>query len=85
MVYSATQSDKTLKNSTLIFNRVFENQSNLVRKLIIQSTKGTIFFPKTDIIQEFFENNKDVFMDRKGRVYKRWSTGRYEKVGIENH
>ncbi len=58
---------------------------NLVRKLIIQSTKGTVFFPKTDIIQEFFENNKDVFMDRKGRVYKRWSTGRYEKVGIENH
>lgn len=58
---------------------------NLIRKLIIQSTKMTAFSPEADIIQEFFENNKDIFMDRKGRVYNRWSTGRHEKTRIENH
>jgi len=61
---------------------------NLIRKLILQSTQETAFSPKTDIIQEFFENNKDVLIDRKGRVYTRWSTGRYgksERENIETH
>jgi hypothetical protein len=57
---------------------------NLIRKLIVQSTAETAFPPKTDIIQEFFENNKDVLIDRKGRVYTRWSPGRYGKVESEN-
>jgi len=57
---------------------------NLIRKLIMQSTKETAFSPETDIIQEFFENNKDILIDRKGRVYTKWSTGRYGKTEIDN-
>jgi len=57
---------------------------NMIRKLITQSTKETTFSPKTDLIQEFFENNKNILIDRKGRVYTRWSSGRYGKVESEN-
>ncbi|MFH0735727.1 MAG: IS4 family transposase, partial [bacterium] len=32
---------------------------NLIRKLIVQSTKETAFSPERDIIQEFFEGNKE--------------------------
>ena len=53
---------------------------NLIRKLILQSTKETAFSPETDIIQEFFESNKDILIDRKGRVYKNWSPGRHGKT-----
>ena len=53
---------------------------NLIRKLILQSTKETAFSPETDIIQEFFESNKDILIDRKGRVYTKWSPGRYGKT-----
>jgi hypothetical protein len=61
---------------------------NLIRKLITQSTLETAFSPETDIIQEFLENNKDILMDRKGRIYTRWSSGRYgssEKQDIVPH
>lgn len=57
---------------------------NLIRKIIAQSTEGTAFSPKRDIIQEFFESNKELYIDRKGRVYKRWSSGRYGKTEKEN-
>ena len=53
---------------------------NLIRKLMVQSTQRTAFSPETDIIQEFFESNKGVLMDRKGRVYTKWSSGRYGKT-----
>ena len=53
---------------------------NLIRKLILQSTKETAFSPETDIIQEFFESNKDILIDRKGRVYTKWSPGRHGKT-----
>jgi hypothetical protein len=53
---------------------------NLIRKVIMQSTEKTAFSPERDIIQEFFENNKDILIDRKGRVYTRWSPGRYGKT-----
>jgi len=57
---------------------------NLIREIIAQSIKGTAFPPKGDIIQEFFENNKELYIDIKGRVYNRWSSGRYGKVKEEN-
>lgn len=57
---------------------------NLIRTIIVQSTEGTAFSPKGDIIQEFFEGNKELYIDRKGRVYKRWSSGRYGKTEKEN-
>jgi len=53
---------------------------NLIRTLMVQSTLGTAFSPKTDLIQEFFESNNDVLMDSRGRVYTRWSPGRYGKA-----
>lgn len=53
---------------------------NLIKKIIIQSTKGTAFSPETNIIQKFFESNKKLFIDSKGRIYNRWSTGRYGKA-----
>jgi hypothetical protein len=53
---------------------------NLIRTLMVQSTLGTAFSPKTDIIQEFFESNNGVLMDSRGRVYTRWSPGRYGKA-----
>jgi hypothetical protein len=56
---------------------------NLVKTLIMQSTKETAFSPETDSIQEFFENNKDILIDRKGRVYTRWSPGRHGKTKSE--
>jgi hypothetical protein len=57
---------------------------NLIRTIIAQSAKGTDFSPQGDIIQEFFEDNKDLYIDIRGRVYNRWSTGRYGKVEKEN-
>jgi hypothetical protein len=57
---------------------------NLIREIIAQSTEGTAFSPKKDIIQEFFESNKELYIDRKGRIYKRWSSGRYGKIEKEN-
>ena len=53
---------------------------NLIKKIIMQSTEGTAFSPKSDIIQRFFESNKKLFIDSKGRVYNRWSSGRYGKT-----
>ncbi len=58
---------------------------NLIKKVIMQSTEKTAFSPERDIIQEFFENNKDIRIDRKGRVYTRWSPGRYGKTENRNH
>ncbi len=57
---------------------------NLIRKIIAQSTEGTAFSPERNIIQEFFEGNKELYIDRKGRVYKRWSSGRYGETEKEN-
>ena len=34
------------------------------------------FFPKEDFIQKFYTLNKDILIDKKGRIYSRWSTGR---------
>ena len=57
---------------------------NLIRKIIMQSVEETAFSPERDLIQEFLENNKELYIDRKGRIYNRWSTGRHAKVEIEN-
>lgn len=49
---------------------------NLIRKIIYASIKDLPFFPKEDFIHKFYTLNKDIFIDKKGRVYNRWSTGR---------
>lgn len=49
---------------------------NLLRKIIYASIKDLPFSPKEDIIQKMYSLNKDILIDKKGRVYNQWSTGR---------
>jgi IS4 transposase len=49
---------------------------NLIRRIIYASTKDLPFSPKEDFIYQFYTLNQDILIDKKGRVYNRWSTGR---------
>ena len=49
---------------------------NLIRKTIYASTKSLPFSPSEDFIHKFYTLNKDFLVDKTGRVYNRWSTGR---------
>jgi hypothetical protein len=49
---------------------------NLIRKIIYASIKDLPFSPKEDFIFKFYTLNQDLLIDKKGRVYSRWSTGR---------
>lgn len=49
---------------------------NLIRKMIYTSIKDMPFSPEEDFIYRFYTLNQDILVDKKGRVYKRWSTGR---------
>lgn len=57
---------------------------NMMRKIIAKSVDKTDFSPKKDIIQEFFEANKTILIDKKGRIYNRWSPGRYGQTTQSN-
>jgi hypothetical protein len=56
---------------------------NLIRKMIYASIKDLLFFPEEDFIYKFYTLNTDIFIDKKRRVYKRWSTGR-KRIGRIN-
>lgn len=49
---------------------------NIIRNIIYASLENLPFSPKEDFIYEFYTLNKDILIDKKGRIYKRWSTGR---------
>lgn len=49
---------------------------NLLRKIIYASIKDLPFSPKEDFIQKYHTLNKNILIDKKSRVYNRWSTGR---------
>ena len=49
---------------------------NLIRKIIYASIENLPFFPKEDFIHQFYTFNQDILIDKKGRVYNRWSSGR---------
>lgn len=49
---------------------------NLIRKIIYASIKDLPFSPKEDFIHQFYTINQDILIDKKGRIYNRWSTGR---------
>ena len=49
---------------------------NLIRKLISASIKDLPFPPESDFIFEHYSNFKNILVDKKGRVYSRWSPGR---------
>jgi hypothetical protein len=53
---------------------------NLIRKVIYASIKDLPFSPKEDFIFKFYTLNKEFHIDKKGRVYDRWSTGRRRAV-----
>jgi hypothetical protein len=57
---------------------------NMVRKIIAKSVEQTDLSPQEDLIQEFFAANKTILIDKKGRVYNRWSPGRYGQVAQSN-
>lgn len=54
---------------------------NLLRKFIYASIKDLLFSPKEDFIHQFYSLNQDILIDKKGRVYNRWSSGR---KGVES-
>ncbi len=60
---------------------------NLIRKIIYTSIKDLPFFPKEDFIHKFYMLNQDIFIDKTGRVYNRWSSGRRrnESINIETN
>ena len=49
---------------------------NLIRKIIYESIKDFPFSPERDFIFELYSHHKQLFIDKKGRVYNRWSSGR---------
>jgi hypothetical protein len=55
---------------------------NLIRKVIYASIKDLPFSPKEDFIFKFYTLNQDILVDKKGRVYNRWSTGRPRNEGV---
>jgi len=57
---------------------------NMMRKIIAKSVEKTDFSPQENIIQEFFEANKTILIDKKGRIYNRWSPGRYGQATQSN-
>jgi hypothetical protein len=56
---------------------------NLIRKVIFASIKNLPFSPQEDFIQKFYTNNKEILIDKTGRIYNRWSTGRKRTTTID--
>ena len=49
---------------------------NMIRKIISKSVEQTDFSPQGNFLQECFEANQNLLVDKKGRVYHHWSPGR---------
>lgn len=56
---------------------------NLIRKVIYASIKDLPFSPEADFIHQFYTHNQDILIDKKGRIYNRWSTGRRRNEAID--
>ena len=56
---------------------------NLIRKVIYASIKDLPFSPEADFIHQFYTHNQDILIDKKGRVYNRWSSGRRRNEAID--
>jgi hypothetical protein len=50
---------------------------NMVRKIIAKSAGKAGFPPQEDIFQECSPFNRSILLDKKGRVFFKWSPGRY--------
>jgi hypothetical protein len=62
---------RELKTIMGINIRTFEN-----RKIVSKSASETPFSPETDLFEKLYTTDKPSLVDRKGRVYSRWSPGR---------
>jgi hypothetical protein len=56
---------------------------NLLRKIIYASIKNLPFSPQEDFIQKFYTHNKEILIDKTGRIYNRWSTGRKRTTTVD--
>ena len=56
---------------------VYRNENDMIRKIIAKSVDKTEISPQSNIVYECFEANQGLLVDKKGRVYHHWSTGRY--------
>jgi len=50
---------------------------NLIRKVIAKTADFVGFPPQKDIFQEYSPFGRTVLLDKKGRVFFKWSPGRY--------
>lgn len=57
---------------------------NYIRRIIAKSAQNGNFPPETDIFQKFYQTSTTVLLDKLGRVYSRWSPGRYGGTGKSN-
>jgi len=58
---------------------------NFVRYIIAKSVENTDFSPQRDIFYECTPTHRAIFLDKRGRVFKRWSSGRNRKDEIKNY
>ena len=57
---------------------------NMVRKVIAKSADKVGFPPQEDIFQKYSPFGRTVLLDKKGRVFFKWSPGRYGYANVSN-
>jgi len=57
---------------------------NMVRKLIAESADNVGFPPQNDIFQKCSPFDRSLLLDKKGRVFFKWSPGRYGYAHVSN-
>lgn len=58
---------------------------NYIRKIIAKSAQSGNFSPEADIFQKFYQTSSTILLDKLGRVYSRWSPGRYGRINKSNN
>lgn len=53
---------------------------NIIREIMNNSTSDGAFSPEELIFQKMLKSHQIILVDKKGRVYSRWSPGRYANV-----
>jgi len=57
---------------------------NFVRYIIAKSVENTDFSPQRNIFYECTPTRRSILLDKRGRVFNRWSSGRYRKTEVKN-
>ena len=58
--------------------------SNMVRKMISESADNVGIPPQNDIFQKYAPFDRRLLLDKKGRVFFKWSPGRYGYAHVSN-